>query len=66
MVNREENYEMTEASISPFDLLKADEIFITNVITGIQSVSKYRKKEFTNAVAMLLVQKLNNRIKSIN
>ena len=53
------DYELTEESISPFELQKADEIFITNVITGIQPVTKYRKKTFTNTVAKLLVQKLN-------
>jgi len=36
--------EVSEEIISPFDLQKADELFLTNVITGIQSISKYRKK----------------------
>lgn len=48
-----------EASISPFDLQKADEIFITNVITGIQPVTKYRKKEFEAEIAGGLLTKLN-------
>ncbi len=39
--------EIEEAAISPFELQKADELFITNVITGIQPIYKYRKKEFT-------------------
>jgi branched-chain amino acid aminotransferase len=50
---------LEEASVSPFELQKADEIFITNVITGIQPVTKYRKKEFTNSVAKELIGKLN-------
>jgi branched-chain amino acid aminotransferase len=54
--------EVSEEIISPFDLQKADELFLTNVITGIQSISKYRKKEFTNNLAHLLVQKLNESI----
>lgn len=54
--------EVYEEIISPFDLQKADELFLTNVITGIQSISKYRKKEFTNNLAHLLVQKLNESI----
>ncbi len=37
---------VTERPISPFELLKADEIFITNSIFEIQSVIKYRKKLF--------------------
>ena len=51
--------ELIEAVISPFDLQKADELFYTNVIKGIQSISKYRKKEFANKVANQLVDKLN-------
>lgn len=51
--------EVSEEIISPFDLQKADELFLTNVITGIQPITKYRKKEFTSNVAHVLVQKLN-------
>lgn len=54
-----ENYELQEASISPFDLQKADELFLTNSIVGIRSITKYRKKEFTNIVAKDLIGKLN-------
>jgi len=54
--------EVLEEIISPFDLQKADELFLTNVITGIQPISKYRKKEFKNDLAHLLVQKLNESI----
>ncbi|KRB57517.1 aminotransferase class IV [Flavobacterium sp. Root186] len=57
-----EGIEVAEEIISPFDLQKADELFLTNVITGIQPISKYRKKEFTNNLAHLLVQKLNESI----
>lgn len=56
-------YELVEAPISPFELQKADEIFITNVIVGIQSVSKYRKKTFKTDVSKLLIQKLNIKIR---
>ncbi|MFB3389021.1 aminotransferase class IV [Flavobacterium sp. LAR06] len=54
--------EVLEEIISPFDLQKADELFLTNVITGIQPITKYRKKEFTSDLAHLLVQKLNESI----
>ncbi|MEZ0183974.1 aminotransferase class IV [Flavobacterium oncorhynchi] len=57
-----EGIEITEEIISPFDLQKADELFLTNVITGIQPITKYRKKEFTSNLAYLLVQKLNESI----
>lgn len=57
-----EGIEVSEEIISPFDLQKADELFLTNVIMGIQSITKYRKKEFTSNLAHLLVQKLNESI----
>ena len=57
-----ENLEVLEESISPFDLQKADELFITNVIKGIQPITKYRKKEYTTIFANKLVQKLNDSI----
>ena len=59
-----ENIEMIEASISPFDLQKAEELFITNVIKGIQPITKYRKKEYTTNLAKQLTEKLNALIKS--
>jgi len=52
-------YTVEEASISPFELQKADELFVTNVIRGIQSVTKYRKKEYTTNVAKELLPRLN-------
>ena len=57
-----ENIEVVEEVISPFDLQKADELFITNVIKGIQPITKYRKKEFTIDLSKQLLQKLNDTI----
>ena len=54
-----EAYDIEETVISPFDLQKADELFITNSIVGIQSITKYRKKEFKTEVAKDLIGKLN-------
>lgn len=48
-----------ESSISPFELQKADELFITNVITGITSVSKYRKKTYNSTIAKKVLGLLN-------
>jgi branched-chain amino acid aminotransferase len=56
-----DGFTLSEESISPFELQKADEIFMTNVITGIQSVTKYRKKTYTNEIAKSLIGKLNTR-----
>lgn len=50
---------VVEKPISPFDLQKADELFVTNVITGIQPITKYRKKEFGFMLSIQLLAKLN-------
>ena len=57
-----ENLEVLEQPISPFDLQKADELFITNVITGIQPISKYRKKEYKSDLSKVLLEKINDLI----
>jgi branched-chain amino acid aminotransferase len=54
-----DSVEVIEAAISPFDLQKADELFITNIIVGIQPITKYRKKEFEVRLANQLLEKLN-------
>lgn len=54
-----ERYEFQEHSISPFELQKADELFMTNSIVGIRPITKYRKKKFTDRVAKDLLGKLN-------
>jgi branched-chain amino acid aminotransferase len=54
-----DSVEVIEVAISPFDLQKADELFITNVILGIQPITKYRKKEFEVCIANQLLEKLN-------
>ena len=54
-----EDYTLLETSISPFELQKADELFITNAIVGIQPITKYRKKQYGNEVAKSLIGKLN-------
>ncbi len=60
-----ENLEVVEEVISPFDLQKADELFITNVIKGIQPITKYRKKEFANDLAIKLVRNLNDTLGNV-
>lgn len=62
LAKKVEGIEVLEEIISPFDLQKADELFLTNVIMGIQPITKYRKKEFKTDLAHLLVQKLNESI----
>jgi branched-chain amino acid aminotransferase len=59
LAKKVEGLEVIEKSISPFDLQKADELFITNVIQGVQSITKYRKKTYENSLAKELHVKLN-------
>ena len=54
---------LEESPISPFELQKADELFLTNVITGIQPISQYRKKKFENKIARALLAKLNVKVR---
>lgn len=63
IVNKTDNLTLEERSISPFELQKADEIFITNIAVGIQSVTQYRKKLFADTIANSLLMKLNAQIK---
>jgi len=56
-------FTLEEVSISPFELQKADELFLTNVITGILPISQYRKKIFTKEVSKNLLAKLNLKIR---
>ena len=53
------DYEFIEDTISPFELQKADELFITNVVHGIQPITIYRKKSYTTTVSQNLLAKLN-------
>ncbi|TPD65838.1 aminotransferase class IV [Flavobacterium microcysteis] len=55
--------EVAEEPISPFDLQKADELFITNVVRGIQPITKYRKKEYGVGLAKDLLLRLNAQIR---
>ncbi len=59
IVKKLPGYEIEETSVSPFELQKADELFICNVIMGIQPVSKYRKKEYSTEVGREILSKLN-------
>ncbi|MCJ7467193.1 MAG: aminotransferase class IV [Maribacter sp.] len=59
IIDKLEDLILKEASISPFDLQKADELFITNVTVGIRPITHYRKKHFESTVAKSLLGKLN-------
>lgn len=57
------NITVEEAPISPFELQKADELFVTNVIKGIVPITKYRKKHYTSDFAQTLINKLNAKLR---
>ena len=58
-LGKTKDYEVVETSISPFELQKADELFFTNSIVGIQPIRQYRKKAYPCEVAKSLIGKLN-------
>lgn len=53
---------MQEASINPFDLQKADEVWITNTIRGIQWVGQYRKKSYGAEKAKEMIDMINRKL----
>lgn len=57
------DYVLEEASISPFELQKADELFISNVIIGIQPILRYRKKEFATTISEDIIRRLNIKLR---
>ena len=59
IITKNVDFEVEETSISPFEIQKADEVFITNAITGIQIVTNYRKKVFSRVVG----DKLSNSLR---
>ena len=59
IVGKLDTYKLEETSISPFELQKADELFITNTLIGIQPITSYRKATFNSEVAKDLIGKLN-------
>lgn len=63
ILKKMEGIEVKEISISPFDLQKADELFLTNVIFGIQPITKYRKKEYSIEFASEVLKRLNAKIR---
>ena len=59
IISKSDEFQLLEESISPFELQKADEMFIVDNIFGIIPITKYRKKNFNNSVSKSLIGKLN-------
>lgn len=63
IITKSPDYDLIEASVSPFELQKADEIFITNVIQGIVPVTKFRKKVYTSVTSKAFLKMLNIKLR---
>ena len=66
IIQASDPFELREDSISPFELQKADELFVVNVKDGILPITKYRKKEYSTTVAGNLLGKLNAKARLSN
>lgn len=58
ILSQNKEFTIEETSISPFEIQKADEVFITNAIIGIQPVTNYRKKQFDTKTGEKLANSL--------
>jgi branched-subunit amino acid aminotransferase/4-amino-4-deoxychorismate lyase len=58
-IARQYNKKVIEKSISPDELLLADEVFLTNAISGIRWVVAFRNKRYFNTTAKWFVEQLN-------
>lgn len=63
LLDKHPDYEIVEQSISAFELQKADQMFMTNAISGVSPITKYRKKEYTTTLAVDLTNRLNAKIR---
>lgn len=58
ILTKNKDFTVEETAISPFEIQKADEVFITNAIMGIQVVTKYKKKSFDTQIGSKLLANL--------
>ena len=59
IILKNKEFTLQETSISPFEIQKADEVFITNAIMGIQPVTSYKKKGFKTEVGKKIANNLS-------
>ena len=52
LLKKDRTYRIEEREISPFELMHADEVFLTNSLFGVKSVTKFRKKDYKNEAGM--------------
>ncbi len=58
ILTKNTEYTIEETTISPFEIQKADEVFITNAIVGVQPVTQYKKKHFDTQIGEKLASNL--------
>ncbi len=58
ILSKNEEFTLEETNISPFEIQKADEVFITNAIIGVQAVTGYKKKTFTTDLSTKISKSL--------
>lgn len=61
----ENKIKVYECSLTPQNLLVADEIFLTSATRGLQWVSSYKMKRYFNTLTRTLVEKLNEKISKL-
>ena len=57
IINEIEGLELIEIEISPFELQKSDEVFISNAIVGVQPITSYRKTNYNTEIGLMLGEK---------
>jgi len=50
LLEKNEHYTVEETAFSPFEIQKADEVFMSNSLMGVQVVTQYKKKTFTTVI----------------
>ncbi len=58
----EESYDLVEESVSPFELQQADELFMLDIVHGVQPISQYRKAIYSTEAASYVTDLLNEMI----
>ena len=59
IIESTKDFTLEETVISPFEIQKADEVFLTNSIIGVQPITNYRKKEFSTEIGKKIAANFN-------
>lgn len=57
-------YHLLEADISPFELQQAEELFMTDISSGITSIAQYRKAKYSQEAATFSTELINELIRA--